>query len=167
MPVGLLFAPRYPSALFALAAAIVLGRVLDVPGIEFTTMASAAFSIPPLPSLAETERAFSLFVLPQLSLTFTNAVLLTAIIASGYFGDRSQQAGVPRRLQEAPVPDRRGWILRVESRGGRQVAVQDHAGAGATILLRRAVGAVGEGGEGRRELHGHCDQRERAHPRYP
>jgi len=68
---GLLFVPRYPSALIALAAAIVLAQVLKVPGTEFATVAATALSIPSLPSLAEFERAFTLFVLPQLSLTLT------------------------------------------------------------------------------------------------
>ena len=40
-----------------------------------------------MPSLAEMQRAFSLFVLPQLSLTLTNAIVLTALIAGDYFGD--------------------------------------------------------------------------------
>jgi hypothetical protein len=94
---GLLLVPRYPSALIALAVAIALAQVLEVPGIEFGTMASAAISIPSLPSLADLERAVSLFVLPQLSLTFTNAVLLTALIASDYFADRAVHV-TPARL---------------------------------------------------------------------
>jgi MFS superfamily sulfate permease-like transporter len=47
--------------------------------------------------LGELERAFSLFVLPQLSLTFTNAVLLTALIAGDYFGERAAHV-TPKRL---------------------------------------------------------------------
>jgi len=78
---GFLLAPRYPSAVIGLLTAIVLAQVLDVPGMQFGTMAPVAFSIPSLPSLAEMQRAFSLFVLPQLSLTLTNAVVLTALIA--------------------------------------------------------------------------------------
>jgi MFS superfamily sulfate permease-like transporter len=54
-------------------------------------------SIPSLPSLAEMERAFSLFALPQLALTFTNAVVLTALIAGDYFGDRATHV-TPARL---------------------------------------------------------------------
>lgn len=95
--VGLLFAPRYPSALIALVAAIVLAKALDVPGMELAVATSAAFSIPALPSLAEIERAFSVYVLPQLALTFTNAVLLTALIAGDYFGDRATHV-TPARL---------------------------------------------------------------------
>jgi MFS superfamily sulfate permease-like transporter len=94
---GLLLAPRYPSALFALALAIVLGQVLDIPGLEIKTQAAPVTLIPSLPSLAETGRAVSLFVLPQLALTFTNAVLLTALIAGDYFGDRAAHV-TPTRL---------------------------------------------------------------------
>ena len=70
---GFLFAPRYPSALIALAAAIVLAQVLGVPGMGFATATLTATSVPSLPSPAELQRAFSLFVLPQLSLTLTRA----------------------------------------------------------------------------------------------
>jgi len=94
---GLLFVQRYPSALIALAAAIVLAQVLKVPGTEFATVAATALSIPSLPSLAEFERAFTLFVLPQLSLTLTNAVVLTALIAGDYFGERAAHV-TPARL---------------------------------------------------------------------
>lgn len=94
---GLQLLPRYPSALIGLAAAIMLAWLLDVPGLEVGTKASVAVSIPSLPSLADLERAVSLFVLPQLSLTFTNAVLLTALIASDYFGERAAHV-TPARL---------------------------------------------------------------------
>ena len=94
---GFLLAPRYPSAVIGLLTAIVLAQVLDVPGMQFGTMASVAFSIPSLPSLAEMQRAFSLFVLPQLSLTLTNAVVLTALIAGDYFGARAAHV-TPARL---------------------------------------------------------------------
>jgi MFS superfamily sulfate permease-like transporter len=94
---GFLLAPRYPSAVIGLMTAIVLAQVLDVPGMQFGTMAPAVFSIPSLPSLAELQRAFSLFVLPQLSLTLTNAVVLTALIAGDYFGERAAHV-TPARL---------------------------------------------------------------------
>jgi MFS superfamily sulfate permease-like transporter len=99
---GLLLAPRCPSAAIGLTAAVVLARMLDAPGLQLGTTAPAALSIPALsipalPSLAETERAFSLFVLPQLSLTFTNAILLTALVAGDYFGARAAHV-TPVRL---------------------------------------------------------------------
>ena len=94
---GLLLVPRYPSALIALATAIAVARVLDVPGMALPGVAPAPFAVPALPSPAEIERAFSLFVLPQLSLTLTNAVLLTALVAGDYFGDRAAHV-TPARL---------------------------------------------------------------------
>ena len=94
---GLLLAPRYPSALIALAAAIVLAQALGVPGMAFATATLTAAPVPSLPSLTEMQRAFSLFVLPQLSLTLTNAIVLTALIAGDYFGERAAHV-TPVRL---------------------------------------------------------------------
>lgn len=91
--VGLLLAllrmPRVPAALIGIAMAIVMGQVLGVPGIRFEERASAVLSIPTFPSLTELQQAFSVYMLPQLALTFTNAILLTALIAGDYFGDRA------------------------------------------------------------------------------
>jgi predicted benzoate:H+ symporter BenE len=95
--IGLLLRPRMPSALIALAIAVAFGQLFDMPGISAKLPAEAAFLAPALPSLAEAERAVSQIVLPQLSLTFTNAVLLTALIASDYFGDRAAHV-TPARL---------------------------------------------------------------------
>lgn len=93
---GMLLVPRYPSALIALAAAVMLAEVLGVPGTGLATEPSA-FAVPSLPSLAEMERAISLLVLPQLSLTLTNAVVLTALMAGDYFGERAAHV-TPARL---------------------------------------------------------------------
>ncbi|WP_226893508.1 putative sulfate/molybdate transporter [Nisaea sediminum] len=95
--VGFLFAPRYPAALIGLAAAIALAQIFDIPGTRFGTLAAASFQIPPLPSPAELQQALSLYVLPQLALTFTNAVLLTALVAGDYFGDRASHV-TPAKL---------------------------------------------------------------------
>src|SRR3546814_3829033 len=43
------------------------------------------------------QRSLSLLALPQLSLTFANAVLLTALVAGDYFGARAAHV-TPRRL---------------------------------------------------------------------
>lgn len=93
---GLLLAPRYPAALIALVLAIVLAQLFNAPGMELGR-ASATFSVPSLPSPAELERAVSQFVLPQLSLTLTNAILLTALIAGDYFDERAAHV-TPARL---------------------------------------------------------------------
>lgn len=94
---GLVFAPGYPFAVVALTAAIVLAQAFGVPGLELGATAGAAIAIPAFPSLAEIEDAVSLLVLPQLSLTFTNAVLLTALVATDYFGARAKHV-TPARL---------------------------------------------------------------------
>jgi MFS superfamily sulfate permease-like transporter len=74
----------------------VLGQVMGVQGLPLASGA-ATFSMPSLPSPAELEQAVSLFVLPQLSLTLTNAVLLTSLIAADYYGDRAAHI-TPARL---------------------------------------------------------------------
>ncbi|MDQ7727016.1 putative sulfate/molybdate transporter [Halomonas sp. SpR8] len=88
---GLLFFPRYPAVLIALIVSTVLAQVLNTPGLELnlSEVSSGIISIPSLPTIAEFERALSVFVLPQLSLTFTNAILLTALLAVDYHGERA------------------------------------------------------------------------------
>ena len=69
--------------------------LLGVPGI--TVSADAGFALPAWPALADWHGALANLVLPQLALTFTNAILLTALIAGDHF--REQAAHVtPRRL---------------------------------------------------------------------
>ena len=94
---GLLLVPRYPSALIALAVAIVLAQALGVPGMGIANATPTAPLVASLPSLGEMQSAFSLFVLPQLSLTLTNAIVLTALIAGDYFGERAAHV-TPARL---------------------------------------------------------------------
>lgn len=95
--VALLWAPRWPAALAGLAVAVAMAQVLDAPGIELGAGATATFAIPPWPSAAELERAVTTLALPQLSLTLTNAVLLTALVAGDYFGERAAHV-TPARL---------------------------------------------------------------------
>ena len=92
---GLLLVPRYPSALIALAVAVALAQGFGELSVVLNT--TRVFALPSLPSLEDIERAVSIFVLPQLSLTLTNAVLLTALIAGDYFGDRATHV-TPARL---------------------------------------------------------------------
>ena len=94
---GLLLVPAAPSALIAVVAAVLLAAWLGAPGIGLQSLSPPALPFTAWPSLAELERAFSLFVLPQLSLTFTNAVLLTALLAGDYFGERAAHV-TPKRL---------------------------------------------------------------------
>jgi MFS superfamily sulfate permease-like transporter len=100
---GLLLVPRAPSALIALAAAILLAQVFDLPKIGLANVPSGDLSISALgslsalPTLAELKRAVTLLVLPQLSLTFANAIVLTALVAGDYFGERAAHV-TPKRL---------------------------------------------------------------------
>ena len=94
---ALLFVPRAPSAIIALTVAVVLAQVFGIPGVAIDTTATAAFSLPPWPSWAELQSAVSLYVLPQLALTFTNAVLITSLLAHHYFGEHAAHV-TPTRL---------------------------------------------------------------------
>ncbi|HEX2255814.1 MAG TPA: putative sulfate/molybdate transporter, partial [Afifellaceae bacterium] len=94
---GLLVVPQAPSALIALAAAVAMAQLFGAPGSDIPALAGAQSWLPGFPAVAEIERAFSLLVLPQLSLTLTNAVVLTALIAGDYFGERARHV-TPRRL---------------------------------------------------------------------
>jgi len=95
--VALLFLPRYPSAIIALTVALVLGYLLGAPGIELANATSVSIPVPSLPTFDEVEHALSVLVLPQLPLTFTNAILLTALVAGDYFEDRAKHV-TPARL---------------------------------------------------------------------
>ncbi|MGE3626990.1 MAG: putative sulfate/molybdate transporter [Hyphomicrobiales bacterium] len=95
---ALLFYSRGPSALIALTVAVALAQALGIPGMGMETTSSAVyFSLPAWPSWEELQNAVSLYVLPQLSLTFTNAVLITALLAGDYFGERATHV-TPKRL---------------------------------------------------------------------
>jgi predicted benzoate:H+ symporter BenE len=95
--VGLLFVRQVPSALIALVFCIVLAYGLGLSSSGTLKTAAPLVSLPALPSLPEFQRALSMFVLPQLSLTLTNAVVLTALIAGDYFGERAAHV-IPSRL---------------------------------------------------------------------
>src|SRR5690606_17768715 len=90
--------PAVPSAPLGLLAAALLAGLLggeshgSVPFPE-----TMLFASPILPAWDEITDAIGLFVLPQLSLTFTNAILLTSLIAGDYFGDRAAHV-TPARL---------------------------------------------------------------------
>ncbi|MGF1595214.1 MAG: putative sulfate/molybdate transporter [Kiloniellaceae bacterium] len=88
---------RCPAALVALTAAVVLAPLFGAPGLEITVLPAAAFALPSWPGLVEIERSLSLLVLPQLALTFTNAVVLTALVAGDCFGERAAHV-TPARL---------------------------------------------------------------------
>jgi len=92
---ALLKVPRYPGALIALIAAVALGQIVGGTGMTLDP-AAAGFALPGLPSLAELERALTVLALPQLALSLTNAVLLTALIAGDYYGDKAAHVTTAR-----------------------------------------------------------------------
>lgn len=92
--------PSWPAALMGLALAMVLGALLGSPGLPLPAD-PAIFSMPTLPSMDEWQQGFSILVLPQLALTITNAIVLTALVVGDYFGDqshRSHRHGCPSQL---------------------------------------------------------------------
>jgi MFS superfamily sulfate permease-like transporter len=92
---AMLKAPRYPGALIALAVAVAAGQLTGATGTPMDT-AAAGINLPPMPAWADLERALSVLVLPQLALSLTNAVLLTALIAGDYYGDKASHVTTPR-----------------------------------------------------------------------
>lgn len=89
--------PGCPSVVVALAAAVVLGQLLGYPGPGLAAAGAGQPFVFALPTIADFERSVPLVVLPQLTLTFTNAILLTALVAGDYFGDRAAHV-TPARL---------------------------------------------------------------------
>ncbi len=86
---------QIPVVPVALAVMIGLGMVLGVPGI--TVSGDAGFALPSWPDPHAWHEAVANLVLPQLALTFTNAILLTALIAGDHFRERAAHV-TPRRL---------------------------------------------------------------------
>jgi predicted benzoate:H+ symporter BenE len=82
---GLMLLPRFPAAPAMLAAAVAVGTLAGL--VQVPADIAFAWSWPPLalPSLAETWRALQLLVVPQLPLTLTNAVIVTALVCRDLF----------------------------------------------------------------------------------
>ena len=93
---ALLFAltriPRCPAAPIALGVAISLGWVTGSVGSTAEAAASPGMPGLVLPSWGEIWRSFEIAVLPQLSLTLTNAVIVTASLARELFPARGSLA---------------------------------------------------------------------------
>jgi MFS superfamily sulfate permease-like transporter len=93
----LLRVPRCPATLVALGVAIVLAQVTGV-GAAWPEFAWApAWPALILPGPGDLERALGSAVLPQLPLTLTNAVIVTAALAHDFYGARAARA-TPRNL---------------------------------------------------------------------
>ncbi|MEP1216376.1 MAG: putative sulfate/molybdate transporter [Marinobacter sp.] len=89
--------PLWPAALAGLVAAITMGVALGAPGLMLPEVDSFALSMPELPAMDDWQQAVSALVLPQLALTLTNAIVLTALVAGDYFGEQAHRV-TPARL---------------------------------------------------------------------
>lgn len=89
--------PNWPAALIGLGVALAIGAVLGAPGLTLPAADSLPFALPQLPGKDDWQQAMSMLVFPQLALTITNAVVLTALVAGDYFGDQSHRV-TPARL---------------------------------------------------------------------
>lgn len=94
---GLLRFPRLPAALVAIALMTALGLAMGATGLEVPAFDQFHIAMIGLPDLAELEQAAFILALPQFSLTLTNAILLTALIAGDAFGARAENV-TARRL---------------------------------------------------------------------
>lgn len=91
------FLPAWPAALVGLAVALGIGGLIGAPGLPLPEASLQPFPLPQLPSVDEWQQGFSMLVLPQLALTVTNAIVLTALVVGDYFGEQGQRA-TPARL---------------------------------------------------------------------
>lgn len=89
--------PNMPAALIGLCASVAIGLLVGAPSLSLHINHSFTFSWPELPNLTNWQQGFSTLVLPQLALTLTNAILLTALMAEDYFGEQAHCVS-PARL---------------------------------------------------------------------
>ncbi|MDK8461948.1 putative sulfate/molybdate transporter [Marinobacter sp. SS13-12] len=89
--------PNWPAALIGLAGSVAIGTLLGAPGLTLPVSDSAVLSLPELPGIDDWQQAVSTLVLPQLALTLTNAIVLTALVVGDYFGEPSHRV-TPARL---------------------------------------------------------------------
>ena len=89
--------PHFPAALLGLCVSVAVGVGVGTPDLALNIDDSFTFTLPALPDLNAWQQGFSTLVLPQLALTLTNAILLTALMAEEYFGEQSQRV-TPARL---------------------------------------------------------------------
>lgn len=82
------------AAMLTIIAGIVAGMVHGLPDAPVLTDTPGPLSLPDAPEL---RRAVTDLALPQLALTLTNAVFLTALVAGDLFGARAAHV-TPRRL---------------------------------------------------------------------
>lgn len=83
----LMVVPRCPATLVALAVAVGIGQILDLTQMPEAASARLTLPAPVLPTWQDVTHAMREAVLPQLALTITNAVIVTAALAHSLFPD--------------------------------------------------------------------------------
>lgn len=86
-----------PAAAIAIACALLAGWVFDLAPLVLTETTWAIPALVDMPSWEEMVQGLAVFVLPQLALTVTNAIILTALVAGDYFDEAARHV-TPRRL---------------------------------------------------------------------
>ncbi|TKV69373.1 benzoate transporter [Marinobacter panjinensis] len=89
--------PSWPAALIGLGGSVAIGTLLAAPGLTLPVEGLVVLSWPELPGIDDWQQAVSTLVLPQLALTLTNAIVLTALVVGDYFGEQSHRV-TPARL---------------------------------------------------------------------
>lgn len=95
--IAVLLRRSLPAAVIALAGAVLAGLAFDFEPLPLAETTRAMPTLVGLPSLEEMQQGFAVFVLPQLALTLTNAIILTALIAGDYFDEAARHV-TPRSL---------------------------------------------------------------------
>ncbi|HEX6114482.1 MAG TPA: putative sulfate/molybdate transporter [Geminicoccaceae bacterium] len=93
----LLRVPRCPATLVALVVAILLAQFSGLGAAWPDIVWAPAWPAAVLPGLGDFRHALGSAVLPQLPLTLTNAVIVTAALAHDFYGERARRA-TPRNL---------------------------------------------------------------------
>ncbi|HET8801129.1 MAG TPA: putative sulfate/molybdate transporter [Marinobacter sp.] len=89
--------PNLPAALIGLSVSVAIGALIGAPGPTLDIPGPVTFSLPGLPGISDWQQGLSTLVLPQLALTLTNAIFLTALVTEDYFGEQSRRVS-PARL---------------------------------------------------------------------
>ncbi|MEX5727197.1 putative benzoate:H+ symporter BenE [Rhodovulum iodosum] len=93
----LIAARRLPATLVFLGLAVAVGWAAGLPGVDMPEGTGAPWTAPSWPGLDAVRLGVGALALPQLSLTLTNAILLTALVAQDLHGERAARV-TPRRL---------------------------------------------------------------------
>jgi MFS superfamily sulfate permease-like transporter len=94
---ALRFFPQSPAALLGIIGALATGLLLGAPGVQLAMEVPAAAAADDLSIIDQWQWGLSALVLPQLALTITNAVVLTALVVGDYFHDQAHRV-TPARL---------------------------------------------------------------------